>query len=276
MSKLDSHQHFWIFDALRDGWITADMEKLRNDFLPPDLELSLNASRMDGCIAVQASQSVDETMFLLELAGKYPFIKAVVGWADLCSGDIEEQLQELQKYPDLKGFRHLLQDEPDDRFMLGAAFRRGLACLQRLGYTFDLLICTRHLPYAAELALEFPRLNLVIDHIAKPVLQSKPEAAWLKGMDRISASKNVYCKISGLVTLGNSVSNKDFIPFLVHVLDCFGPERIMYGSDWPVCLLSSAYSEVAGLAEDFSARFTEEARQAFWYRNASIFYHLTR
>lgn len=276
MLKLDAHQHFWVFDKVRDGWITADMEVLRRTYLPCDLQPSLLENGINGSIAVQASQSVSETLFLLDLAAKASFIKGVVGWIDLCAADIEEQVGKLHSYAKLKGFRHILQDEPDDRYMLGAAFRNGLCCLQKFGYTFDLLIFPRHLPFAAELAKEFPELNFVIDHIAKPELQVIPETNWAAGMARMAAFKNVHCKISGLTTLENAGDRKACTSMLDHVINCFGTARIMYGSDWPVCLLSGTYKKGVQIAEEVISPFTGAEQEAFWSGNASRFYHINQ
>ncbi|WJS93962.1 amidohydrolase family protein [Flavobacterium johnsoniae] len=276
MSKrIDSHQHFWKFDPVRDSWIDETMKNIQRDFLPEDLEPLLKANQFEGCVAVQASQSEEETNFLLDLASKNDFIKGVVGWVDLRNENIEERLQFFSNQKKLKGFRHVVQGEADD-FMYGEAFRRGIAALKPFNYTYDLLIFERQLPAAISLVKDFPNQKFVIDHIAKPEIKSGSIDSWKKGIEEIAKYDNVWCKISGMVTEADWENWKleDLKPYLNVIFENFSTDKLMYGSDWPVLNVASDYNEVVKTLEDYISKFSVEEQNKIWFGNANAFYSL--
>ena len=274
---VDSHQHFWHYHPDTHGWITPAMSVLRRDYLPADLEPELRDHGITGCVAVQAAQTAGETDFLLRLANENPFILGVVGWLDLRSDTLPEQLEAYSAFPKLKGLRHIVQDEPDDRFMLQPGFLRGIGELARFGLTYDILIYPRQLPAAAELARRFPQQRFILDHLAKPDIRRKPDAAWRDGLQALAAHPNVSCKLSGMVTEAahGAWREADFRPFLDLAFEAFGPERLLFGSDWPVCLLSARYGEVAGIVRNYLADVPLSVREAVMGGNARTFYNLT-
>jgi L-fuconolactonase len=276
MATIDAHQHFWHFDPVRDAWITDDMAAIQRDFLPPDLEPLLQEHGIEGCVAVQASQTEAETDFLLELATKYPFIKGVVGWVDLRAVNIHERLAHYRRFDQLKGFRHVLQGEADRAFMLRPEFRRGLAALDLHGFTYDLLILPDQLGYAAELAAAFPTQPLVLDHLAKPFIKTGEIEPWRRDVKALAAHENVWCKVSGLVTEADWQHGQaaDFRPYLDAAFEAFGPRRLMFGSDWPVCNLAGGYGRARGLLADYLLAFPPDEQRQFWGDNAVSFYDL--
>lgn len=275
MLKLDSHQHFWQFDPIRDNWITEDMEVIRHDFLPPDLKPLLEANGIQGCIAVQADQSETETDFLLTLAEKHEFIKGVVGWVDLCSPNIRERLEHYSQFPKLKGFRHILQAEPVE-FMLKAEFQRGIAALNNFGFTYDILIYPKHLPVTSDLIRNFANQAFVIDHLAKPDIKNGLFNNWEAEMKQIASFENVYCKLSGMITEADlkNWKKEDIFPYMDKVFDFFGAERLMFGSDWPVCKLAGEYDVVCGLVEGYLSKLSMREQELVWGKNAEQFYKL--
>ena len=276
MSKrIDSHQHFWIFDPVRDSWIDDTMSAIQRDFLSNDLLTELQNNHFEGCVAVQASQSEEETNFLLDLASKTDFIKGVVGWIDLRAENVAERLRFYSNYKTLKGFRHVVQGEPDD-FMYGAVFRRGIAALKEFDYTYDILIFHRQLPAAISLVQDFREQRFVIDHIAKPDIKSGDIESWKKGIEEISKYENAWCKISGMVTEAdwNTWTTTDFTYCLDVVTEVFGINRLMFGSDWPVSLLAASYAESCEIVEDYFSKFSKTDQDKFWSENAINFYHL--
>ncbi|MBC6988728.1 amidohydrolase family protein [Hymenobacter sp. BT491] len=276
MLKIDAHQHFWQFDAARDTWITADMAPIRRDFLPTELQPILQQHGFDGCVAVQASQSERETAWLLELADAHDFIKGVVGWVDLQADTIETQLAHYKQFTPLKGFRHVLQSEADRALMLRPEFRRGIAALARHGFTYDLLILPDQLGYAAELAQVFPAQPFVLDHLAKPHIKAGEIEPWRRDLKALAAHENVQCKISGLVTESDwhRWQPADFRPYLDAAFEAFGAQRLLFGSDWPVCNVAGGYDRVQALAADYLAAFSVEEQAQFWGGNAAAFYRL--
>jgi L-fuconolactonase len=271
--RLDAHQHFWKFDPAQYSWIHADWP-IRQDFLPEHLSPLLGQCGIEGCIAVQARQTLQETQWLLDLARQYPFIKGVVGWVNLRSHAIEEQLGVLAQNPKLVGVRHVVQDEPDDRFLLGAEFRRGIAALASFRLTYDILITPRQLPAAIELAKAFPKQPFVVDHIAKPPIRRSTLSPWCEQIRELGQSQNVFCKISGMVTEADWALWKpaDFAPYLDVVFDAFGTDRLMFGSDWPVCLLAAPYHRVLSVVEDWLVRLKPKQRQRILGGNCQRFY----
>jgi L-fuconolactonase len=276
MLKIDAHQHFWKFDEVRDSWINEDMAVIRRDFLPADLKPLLQANGIAGCVVVQSDQTPEENVFQLRNAEEHDFIKGVVGWVDLQSADIEAQLQELSAYKKLKGFRHILQGEADRALMLKPAFLNGISLLKDFGFTYDILIFPDQLKYAAELVSLFPDQLFVLDHIAKPDIKNQKLEGWEQDIITLAGFKNVYCKVSGLITEANWTDWKaqDFEPCLDIVFGAFGTNRVMYGSDWPVCLLAGSYEQVVNLMTDYVSKFSDEEQVLFWGGNATKFYNL--
>ena len=250
---IDTHQHFWQYDPAEHTWMSAGMPGLKRDLLPPDLQPLLEANGIGGTVAVQARQSLAETEWLLALADTYPFILGVVGWVDMQSPTVGEQLRRFAGRPKLVGVRHVVHDEPDDQFMLRPAFLRGLEALAAFDLAYDLLLFPKHLPVAAQVAQMFPRQRFVLDHISKPFIKSGSRSPWDTDLRDLARFDNVSCKVSGLVTEAawRHWTPEDFKPYLDVVFDCFGTSRLMFGSDWPVCTLSAHYHEVVGLVRDY-------------------------
>ena len=274
--RIDAHQHFWRYNAQRDGWITDEMFVLRRDYLPGELLGALTANDMDGCVAVQADQSERETLFLLDLAAQHSAIAGVVGWVDLRSHNLPERLEYFSHFEKLRGFRHIAQSEPDDRFLLREDFKRGIAALQRFGFTYDILIYPRQLPAAVALVKQFPEQRFVVDHMAKPDVKGRQVLQWAAQMREIATSPNVYCKLSGLVTEADwqHWHADDFRPYFDVVFEAFGPDRLMFGSDWPVCLLAGTYRKVKQVVAEYTRHFTEADREKIFGSNAVRFYGL--
>lgn len=276
MLKIDSHQHFWNYDEVRDSWITDDMDVLRDDFLPQHLKPILDHYQFDGCVVVQSDQSQKENKFQLNHAATHPFIKGVVGWVDLQAADIADQLAELRKHEKLKGFREILQGASDPALMLKPEFANGIGKLREFGFTYDILIYPHQLKYAEELAAKFPDQPFVLDHIAKPGIKEGSISPWNEDIRRLAKHENVSCKVSGMVTEADwkRWKGKDFDPYLDLVFEAFGTKRVMYGSDWPVCLLAGDYGRVLNVMENYTAKLSEHERNLFWGGNASQFYNL--
>jgi L-fucono-1,5-lactonase len=272
--RLDSHQHFWHYDAAQFPWISDRMQVLKRDYLPGDLELLLLASGVDGCITVQACQSVEDTAFLLSLADQHAFINGVVGWVDLCSDRVEGELQRFAPHPKLVGVRHIVHDEPDDDFMLRADFRRGIGRLREFDLTYDLLLFPRHIPRAVRLVEEFPEQPFVLDHIAKPLIRDGQLSPWREDLRRLARFPNVTCKLSGLVTEArwDNWRPEDIHPYLDVVVEAFGPSRLMIGSDWPVCLLAGDYRRVMDVVVGYVERLSEDERRGVLGENAARVY----
>ena len=274
--KIDSHQHFWRYDAGQYPWIPPG-SALQRDWLPSDLAALQAPLGFEGSIAVQARQSLVESRWLLELADADPRILGVVGWVDLQSDGVEEQLAGLAGHPKFVGVRHVVQDEPDDRFLLRPPFLRGLGCLRDRGLTYDLLVYPRQLPAVIEVVGRFPEQPFVLDHLAKPLIRDGVISPWREQIQELARHPNVCCKISGMVTEArhSGWSPDDFRPYLDVVAGAFGPDRLMYGSDWPVCLLAGSYAQVTELASDYAARvagWDAGQRGRFFGGNARAFY----
>lgn len=274
--KIDSHQHFWKFDPVRDAWINAEMSAIQRDFMPEDLKPVLDKYGIDGCVAVQADQSDAETRFLLDLAGKHDFIKGVVGWIDLQAKDIGRQAESYTAFKKLKGFRHVLQGEADRALMLNPDFMNGVKVLKRHNYTYDILIFPDQLGYTFQFVKTFDGHKLVIDHIAKPDIKNKNLEKWEKGMRSIAQFGNVYCKISGMITEADWYNwvLSDFTPYLDIVFEIFGPNRVMFGSDWPVCNVAGGYQQMLSVVKNYISKLSEDEQAAFWGLNAIKFYNL--
>ncbi|TWT47559.1 amidohydrolase family protein [Botrimarina hoheduenensis] len=273
---IDSHHHFWRYDATRHGWIDPlTMSALTRDFLPQDLLAAAKEGAVEGFISVQAEQSLAETEWLLQLADQTAPIVGVVGWAPLVDPELESLLERIH-HPKLKGFRHVVQDEPDDQFLLRADFSRGIACLTARDLVYDLLIFERHLPVAIELVDKHPEQRFVLDHSAKPKIAAGELSPWRENLYSLARRPNVVCKVSGLVTEagGNDWTPAGLRPYLDTVLDAFGPERLMFGSDWPVCLLASSYERWLQTVQSWAASFTEAERACLFGATAAQVYRV--
>jgi L-fuconolactonase len=258
--KIDAHQHFWKYTAEEYAWINDEMQGLKRDFLPKDLELEIQQAGFSGSIAVQARQSLDETRWLLSLADQHNIIKGVVGWVDLCSKSIEEQLEEFSQHPKLVGVRHVVQDEPDNRFMLRDGFLNGISLLKKYDLVYDLLIFPRHLPVAIELVKMFPDQTFVLDHIAKPDIKGNQIDPWKDDIIKLASYSNVCCKLSGMVTEADWKKWKmeDFQPYLETVIGTFGSDRLLFGSDWPVCTLAGSYQSVMDIVIEYINKLDQQ------------------
>ncbi len=272
---IDAHQHFWYYRPERDTWITDDMAVLRHDFLPTDLEPILWKHKAEGCVAVQADPSEKETDFLAQLAREHAFIKGVVGWTDLRSPQLQARLEYYHEFPEIKGFRLLLQDEPD-AFFTDSKFLEGLGHLESYQFTFDILIRFHQMPLAIDLVKRFPTQQFVLDHLGKPPVKTRQLQPWRKHLEEIARHENVYCKLSGLSTEAdwNNWSLADVLPYLKVGLDAFGARRIMYGSDWPVCNLAGTYSHGLEILQQFIMPLAPGEKKAILGDNAVRFYHL--
>jgi len=274
--RIDSHQHFWAYVAAEYPWIGPGMERLARDYLPADLAPLLAAEGVDGSVAVQARQSLVESHWLLDLAANHPLVKGVVGWVDLRSDTVGDDLHALAANPKFVGVRHVVQDEPDPRFVLGEDFVRGLRLLHRHGLTYDLLLYPHQLAAAIELVSLVPEQPFVVDHLAKPRIAAREIDGWARDIRAIARHDNVCCKVSGMVTeaVWQGWKRDDFTPYLDVVLEAFGPERLMAGSDWPVCLLAGEYAEVAAIAREYFARLSAREQALVHGGTAARFYGL--
>ncbi|MFM7183682.1 MAG: amidohydrolase family protein [Planctomycetota bacterium] len=274
--RIDAHQHFWTYSAAEYPWIGPGMERLARDYLPADLAPLLAAEGIDGSVAVQARQSLAESRWLLELAEARPLVKGVVGWVDLQSERVGDELHLLAANPKFVGVRHVVQDEPDPRFVLGEDFVRGLRLLHRHGLTYDLLLYPHQLAAAIELVSLVPEQPFVVDHLAKPRIAAREIDGWARDIRAIARHDNVCCKVSGMVTeaVWQGWKRDDFTPYLDVVLEAFGPERLMVGSDWPVCLLAGEYADVAAIPREYFARLSASEQALVHGGTAARFYGL--
>ncbi len=271
--RLDAHQHFWSYDAGQYPWIPPG-SPLHRDWLPDDLAALQRPLGFDGSIAVQARQVVGESDWLLGLADKHANVKGVVGWVDLRSDRVEADLARLAAHPKFVGVRHVVQEEPDDDFMLGKDFQRGIAQLHAHGLTYDLLIYPKQLAAAIRLAENFPLQPFVLDHIAKPPIKDGTIEPWKSQVRRLAKLPNVWCKVSGMLTEADHRAWKaeQFRPYLDTVFEAFGPARLMYGSDWPVCLFAGSYEQALRLVDDYARGLTEAERAGLFGGNCARFY----
>ncbi len=276
MQKIDAHQHFWKFNPVRDAWITDEMSAIQKDFMPKDIFPLLQQYEFAGTVVVQSDQSEEENMFQLKNAAQYDFIKGLVGWVDLQAGNIEDRLAYYAQFSKMKGLRHVLQGETDRALMLKPAFKNGISLLNKYNFTYDILIFPDQLEYAAELVKEFTNQMFVIDHIAKPDIKNKKIKDWKKDIQNIAEAENVYCKISGMVTEADLKNGKkeDLHPYIDTVVEAFGTNRIMYGSDWPVCLLAAPYGSVLDIVKEYFSSFSKNEQDNFFGKNACTFYNL--
>ncbi len=257
--QIDAHQHFWHYDPVEFDWIDDTMRAIRKDFLPGKLEAAMTAAGIDGCVSVQARQSTEETDWLLELAERNAFIRAVVGWLPLAAEDIQAQLEKYSHDPKLKGLRHVVQGEADG-FLDGEAFNQGIRALKAYDLTYDILIVERQLLEAIRFVDRHPEQTFVLDHIAKPRIRENLLSPWRKNITELALRENVFCKISGLVTEADHKqwTAEQLYPFLDTALENFGPQRLMFGSDWPVCLVATKYSAWAELVRAYTSHLSAE------------------
>jgi L-fuconolactonase len=274
--RIDAHQHFWRYNADEFDWIDESMASIRRDFLPDDLRPELEGAGFRGSIAVQTRQSLEETRWLLELAASWPQILGVVGWVDLRSPDLRSQLQGFRENPKLVGIRHIVQSESDDRFLLQPDFLRGISTLEEFDLAYDILIYPKHLPVAAEFLRHFPRQRFVLDHLAKPLIKSGSVQPWEAGMRELARFPNVLCKLSGMVTEADwrNWKPEQMTPYLDIALDCFGPERLMIGSDWPVCTVAASYSQTMNVVLEYFGKYPANVQDAVLGENAQRFWKL--
>ncbi len=274
--KIDSHQHFWNYDPAKYSWINDAMHKIKKDFLPSDLAPVLQKNSIDGTVAVEAFHSEKETEFLIDLASEFSFIKGVVGWVDLYSENVGSRLEMFSKNPIFKGVRHTVYDEKGE-FLTETLFQKGIAALEELGLTYDLLIFEHQLPGAIELVKKFPKQRFVLDHMAKPrISPDGPSEEWTSNIRTLAENENFYCKISGLVTetLDFRWEKEDFVPFLKVVVEAFGEDRLMFGSDWPVCLSAAEYEDTLAIVNNYFSAVGEETLEKVFGANAARFYNL--
>ncbi|KAB2665602.1 MAG: amidohydrolase family protein [Verrucomicrobia bacterium] len=271
--RLDSHQHFWRYRAAEYSWIPAG-SPLHRDWLPADLEALQRPLGFDGSIAVQARQSLAESDWLLGLADAAPRVKGVVGWVDLRAPHAEADLERLADHPKFVGVRHVAQDEPDDGFLSRPEFVRGVGLLAKHALTYDILVYERQLPAAIELVRQLPGQPFVLDHIAKPRIKRRELAPWRERIRELARHDNVLCKVSGMVTEADHArwTADDLRPYLDVVAEAFGPRRLMFGSDWPVCLLAAPYEGVEGVARDYFRGLDAGDAEGFWGGNCARFY----
>jgi L-fuconolactonase len=274
--KIDSHQHFWIYNPIRDSWIDESMKVLRRNFFPEDLYPIIKEQNIDGTIAVQADQSEDETNFLLKLAEENDWIVGVVGWIDLMGNDIEQRLEHFSSLKKLKGFRHIVQAEPDNNFMLNEKFQNGISRLKHFNFTYDILVFPHQLPAAIKLSEKHPEQKFILDHIAKPFIKKNEIEPWASEIRELARNKNVFCKISGIVTEADHKNWKpeDIYPYLDVVFESFGYDRLLFGSDWPVCLLAGTYKQVINLIEEYTRNISPEEKEKIFGMNARLFYNI--
>jgi len=276
--KIDSHQHYWHFNTADYGWMGENMSVIKRDFLPTDLLPELKSIDFDGSVAVQARQSLEETNWLLQLADEHPHIKGVVGWLDLQSEQAEEQIAAFAKHHKAVGVRHVIHDEEDLDFMLRPAFIRGVQLLEKYDLVYDILIFPTHLANTIEFVKQFSDKQIfVVDHIAKPLIKDGIVSPWKEDIVALAKFPNVYCKVSGMVTEAdwNTWKPENIRPYLDVIMDAFGPERILIGSDWPVCLVAGKYSEVMQVVTDYISTFTEKEQALMLGENAAKAYRIT-
>ena len=272
--RVDAHQHFMEYNAEEHVWVTDELGALKRSFLPADSASLLESIRFDGCIAVQARQMVEENDWLLRLAEAWPIIKGVVGWVDLTSPEVGIHLERYACYPKMKGFRHVITDEPDDGFLLRDDFRRGIGQLKALEMTYDLLIFPKHIPQAIRLVQENPDQKFVVDHIGNPNIRDGVMSPWDSGIAELGKYDNVFCKLSGMAFLAewHRWNPTDFTPYLDLVFEAFGPDRLMIGSNWPVCTVSGDYAPVMNIVLNYVRQFSSETREKILGKNCCRFY----
>lgn len=275
--RIDSHHHLWNYSAEEYGWISDQMSVLKRDFTPTDLGEIGSANGIDGFVSVQARQTIGETEWLLGLAEHHDLIRGVVGWVPLAEANAREEIERWSHSENLKAVRHVVQDEPDDAFILGDDFNRGIGHLKDYGLVYDILIFAKHLPNTLQFVDRHPEQAFILDHIAKPTIRGNEfDLEWEKNIRELAKRPNVMCKFSGVVT---EVRDEAWSPATVQrywdvAWDAFGAERLMYGSDWPVCLLKTEYSRWVATVEQLASSLSIQEKKNFWALNAIRGYNL--
>lgn len=273
---IDGHQHFWRYNLERHGWITDDMAAIRHDFLPKELEQIYRHNDIDGCIAVQADQTESENEYLLGFSRQHSFIKGIVGWVDLRAADVKGRLDYYSEENKIKGFRHIVQGESDPNFLSGNDFCKGIGLLKSYNFTYDILVYHHQLTQVEPFVVKFPDQSFIIDHIAKPAIAKHEIKQWSTHMRAVASHGNVYCKLSGMVTEAdvNNWSYDDIAPYIDVALECFGPSRLVYGSDWPVCLVAASYEEQFGVVQKAIEKLSAAEKKQILGENAIRFYNI--
>lgn len=276
---VDAHHHFWDPRTADYPWLTDELAAIRRPFGPDDLAPLLNATAVNRTVLVQTRSSVDETRDFLAVAAATPFVAGVVGWVDLSADDVGATIDALRAGPGgnrLVGIRHQVHDEADPDWLRRADVRRGIAAVGQAGLAYDLLVRPRELPSALETVRDLPDVRFVIDHLAKPEIANGALEPWASRLAPFGGLANAWCKVSGMVTEANWTSwrTEDFTPFVGHAVDVFGPERLLFGSDWPVCLLAASYERVHDLARETLAELSESEREGVFGGNAAEVYRL--
>jgi L-fuconolactonase len=274
--RIDAHHHFWKYDPVEYNWINDQMSRIRHDFLPADLHEEMRAAGISGAISVQARQTLEETRWLLELAGQHDFILGVVGWVPLTDPKVDTILADLTRSRKLRGVRHVLQDEPDPFYVLRDDFNTGIRALRRFELTYDILIFERHLPQTIEFVEKHPGQIFVVDHLAKPRVRDNELSPWRENLHELAKRPNTYCKLSGLVTEANysDWSIEQLTPYLDTALSAFGPNRLMFGSDWPVCLVAIDYPEWAAIVASAISGLSPSEQERIWSGTAQEAYRI--
>ncbi|OAQ42026.1 amidohydrolase [Pedobacter psychrophilus] len=276
MQKIDTHQHFWKYNPINHSWINEGMTLLKNDFTPDDLFPLLEKTGFDGCIAVQVDEDEADNDFLLSIANQNEFVKGVIGWVDLLNDNIEARLNHYQQFNKLKGFRYMLQGKEPRDLMLSKDFTNGVGLLNKYNFIYEILILSDQLPYVNELVSKFPEQPFVINHLAKPMIKYGKIKQWSKEIKAIAKHENISCKVSGMVTEADwkNWNYHDFNPYLDVVFNAFGADRLMFGSDWPVCNLAGGYHKVYEIMERYTLQLSATEQEKFWGGNALAFYQI--
>jgi L-fuconolactonase len=274
--KIDAHQHFWKYDQVKHAWITDEMKLIRRDFPPNDLFPLLQELKIDGTVAVQADETWRETEYLLDLADQYSWIKAVVGWVNVAGKDLEEYLDHASSLPKLKGFREILQAQSPE-YILRPEFVKGIQKLGKLDFTYDILILPEHLDASLQLVSKCPDQLFVIDHLAKPNIKTGEWKEWRKKMALLAERELVYCKLSGMITEADlkKWNYEDILPYMEIALDLFGPQKLMFGSDWPVCLVAGEYERVWETVNQFTDALSAGEKERIFGGTAQEFYRIS-
>jgi len=275
--KIDTHHHFWKYDPVEYGWIGASMSAIRRDFLPGDLQPEIAAAGVSGVISVQARQTLEETRWLLGLADRHKFIKGVVGWAPLVESDVGDVIAELAANPKLRALRHVLQDEADPFYMLREDFNRGVRALHSFGLVYDILIYERHLPQTIQFVDKHPEQIFVLDHLGKPRVRDGEISPWRENIEELAQRPNVYCKLSGLATEAHYKrwTEQQLQPYFETILTAFSPQRVMFGSDWPVCLVAVEYGRWVSLVDKAVSAFSMAEQARIWSETAIEAYRIS-
>lgn len=273
---IDAHHHLWRYNAPGEPWMTEEMSGLRRDFFAQDLEDVTSASGITGTVVIEVSRTVDETLWLTSIAEKHELIRGVVGWTDLTDASIESALETIASLPKLRGIRHPIHDEPDDDYVARADFNRGIAALEPFGLTYDLLIFEKHLPQTAALVDRHPNQIFILDHIAKPHIRDGAISPWREDIIELARRQNVYCKLSGMVTEANwkSWTQQEMTPYIDVVLEAFGPQRLMFGSDWPLVTLASTYGRWLETVREAISHLSDSEQDWILWRTATEAYWL--